>query len=304
MIRYLSHTEIDRIRWDHCIGHSGNRLIYAFTWWLDIVSNGWDALVNDDYTVVMPLTWRKKAGILYLAQPLFTQQLGIFSTGQLTPAVVSAFLNAIPHKFRYTDIQLNWMNHLRHDGFGIHYRNNYTLDLSRSYDELTTGYHRNCRRNIQKASNAGFRVDAIDNLSDFIAFVGNNLENKVHNLTKGMLPMLKIITQASLNNGTGVLKGVYNAGGKLMGAGWFVNNSNRCLFIVCASNAEGKQHQAMHLLIDNVIHTKAGNPVLLDFTGSNMPGVAYFNAGFGAVSSTYPSVRRNTLPWPLKLLKP
>ncbi|MBN2813122.1 MAG: hypothetical protein JXQ80_03535 [Bacteroidales bacterium] len=303
MIRYLNHTEIDPIRWDHCIGNSNNRLIYAFTWWLDIVSPGWDALVNDDYTVVMPLTCRKKAGIYYLAQPLFTQQLGVFSTGHLTPAVVSAFLNAIPAKFRYTDIQLNYLNRPRHDGSEVQYRNNYTLDLSRSYAGIAAGFHRNCRRNIQKASAAGFHVDNITNLPDFIAFVGDNLEKKVHNLTHGMLPLMRVIVGASIEKGMGELKGVYNTSGELMAAGWFVNDSNRCLFIVCASNTTGKQNQAMHLLIDSVIRAKAGKPVMLDFTGSNMPGVAYFNAGFGAVNGTYPSIRRNALPWPLKLLK-
>jgi hypothetical protein len=64
----------------NAIARSFNGIVYAYSWYLDIVSPGWDALVKDDYKSVMPLTWRKKYGIKYLYQPFFTQQLGVFSS--------------------------------------------------------------------------------------------------------------------------------------------------------------------------------------------------------------------------------
>ena len=77
MIRYLSHDEIDKPQWDACIEGSVNSLPYAASWWLDVVSPGWEALVSEDYRSVMPLTWHKKLGVYYLYQPYLTQQLGI-----------------------------------------------------------------------------------------------------------------------------------------------------------------------------------------------------------------------------------
>lgn len=303
MIRYLSHAEIDRLRWDHCISQSVNRLVYGFTWWLDDVSPGWDALVNDDYTAVMPLTWRKKAGILYLAQPLFSQQLGIFSTIEPGAETVHDFLAAIPKKFRYADIQLNWMNSSLHAGETFFHRTNFTINLSRSYSEIESTYRRNCRRNIQKAENAGFRAGTIAHVSDFIDFIGHNLENKVHNITTGMLPTMHSITGASIARGIAELKGVYNVKDELMAAGWFVYDSNRCIFIVCASSPAGKANQAMYYLVDQVLRDNAGKLEIFDFTGSNIPGIAYFNAGFGAEKSTYPAIKINRLPWYLRMVK-
>lgn len=303
MIRYLSHTEIDRLQWDHCISRSVNRLVYGFTWWLDDVSPGWDALVNDDYTAIMPLTWRKKAGILYLAQPLFSQQLGIFSTVEPGSDTIHDFLAAIPGKFRYADIQLNWMNRSLHAGEAFFHRTNFTLNLSRSYSEIESGYHRNCRRNILKAENAGFNVGNIARVSDFIAFVGRNLENKVHNITSAMLPTMQVIIDSGISRGVAEIKGVYNDKDELMAAGWFVFDNNRCIFIVCASSPAGKANQAMYYLVDQVLRDNAGKLEIFDFTGSNIPGIAYFNAGFGAEKSTYPAVKINRLPWYLRWIK-
>ena len=49
-------------------------------WYLDIVHENWDALMEDDYERVMPMpvitkNWR----ISYIFQPFFVQQLGVFS---------------------------------------------------------------------------------------------------------------------------------------------------------------------------------------------------------------------------------
>src|ERR1700759_1778470 len=75
MISYLSHSDIDKLRWDACISHAQYSIIYGYSWYLDMVSPGWDALVDDDYQSVFPLTWKKKFGLYYLSQPNFAQHL-------------------------------------------------------------------------------------------------------------------------------------------------------------------------------------------------------------------------------------
>ena len=49
MIRILKHTDIDRERWDICIQNAEFETIYPYTWYLELVSPGWEALVLDDY---------------------------------------------------------------------------------------------------------------------------------------------------------------------------------------------------------------------------------------------------------------
>jgi len=69
MIKYLKHTEINYAAWDACVKQSPNALLYAYSWFLDMAADQWDALVYGNYDAVMPLPWRKKWGIQYLYQP-------------------------------------------------------------------------------------------------------------------------------------------------------------------------------------------------------------------------------------------
>jgi hypothetical protein len=83
-IQHLTRNEIDSIKWNNCVERSANGLIYAFSYYLDALCDNWDAFVIDDYNAIMPLPWRKKAGIKYIYAPPFIQQLGIIGTHEAT----------------------------------------------------------------------------------------------------------------------------------------------------------------------------------------------------------------------------
>jgi len=130
VIKLLGHTEIDREQWDYCISHSVFETIYPYSWYLDLVSPGWDALVLDDFRAVMPLTWTKKMGFRLLLQPVLAQQLGIFSRDSLDTPLLEEFLDNIPARFRYIDICLNKKNVDITGKWDSFERHNYELDLS------------------------------------------------------------------------------------------------------------------------------------------------------------------------------
>src|SRR5690606_31954046 len=95
--------------WDRCIKNAPNQLIYAWSFYLDIISPGWDALVMGDYEMVMPLTGKKKWGISYLYQPAFTQQSGIFGK-HIDANIITKFLNKAATQFPFIEINLNYGN--------------------------------------------------------------------------------------------------------------------------------------------------------------------------------------------------
>src|SRR3954469_25030716 len=108
-LQYLPYHQIDKNKWDACIDRASNGLIYGYSVYLDTMARHWDAIILDDYLVVMPLTWNKKYGICYLHQPFFTASLGLFGNN-ITAEMVADFLMAIPRKFKYWDIYLNYGN--------------------------------------------------------------------------------------------------------------------------------------------------------------------------------------------------
>lgn len=303
MIQYIQHKDIDKIKWDQCIEASVHPIIYCLSWWLDEVSPGWEALIEDDYLAVMPLTQNKKAGIPYLYQPFFSQQLGILSNNAINASKTAEFLNAIPSKYRYIDIQLNRWNDPFESGFICRLRTTYLLDLSESYDRLQLKYSRSCRRNISKANRHRMTLKAGPGSSVFARFIKRNLEYKLQGTTSQIFPVLEKICNLSILQSKGEIVGTYDSAGDLVACQWLVRYKSAFALLVCASTEKGRKTQAMYFLIDQLIRQYAGTKMMLDFSGSDIPGIAYFNAGFGAVKSSYPAIKRNTLPWFLRLFK-
>jgi hypothetical protein len=95
---HLSNSEINRSKWDDCIKRSFNSQIFGYTWFLDAVCCDWEALVDDDYEMVMPLPITKKYGVKMVVNPPLLIFVSIYS--RVKPAVdrFYDFINAIPYR--------------------------------------------------------------------------------------------------------------------------------------------------------------------------------------------------------------
>ncbi|MCC7301453.1 MAG: hypothetical protein IT233_02315 [Bacteroidia bacterium] len=291
MIRHLLHSEIDKVRWDRCV-QKNTDLIYPLSWWLDIVSPGWEALADEEYTTVMPLTWRKKAGFRYLCQPPFTQQLGIFG-----PAPEETFLNAIPKEFRLTEINLNEKN------TGAGERSvNLLLDLSRTYTELFSSYSENTRRNIKKTREGLYVFSDQVTPEELLALYRRNQGARHVQLKAGQAGLLNELIRITRIKNCGRTVGLRNPEGRLLTAAFFVWTESRVIFLFSATDLTEKLRW-LSLLIDLCIEYDAGKPRVLDFEGSNHADLARFYKGFGAKEVVYLRLRKNRLPFWIKWMK-
>ena len=236
MIRYLRHKEIDREKWDRCIEQSVNGIVYARSWYLDIVSPGWEALEENDYQSVFPLTGASKMGIRYLRQPFFTQQLGLFSTGPLSMDSVTAFLRAIPAKFRFAEIHLNSFNTLDKGLFRGGFRKNHELELVLPYSSLAAKYSQNTSRNIRKAVEAGVTVKRTIDPEELIRLFRGNFGGKEGKLGyRDYLTITQLITH-SLRKSSGIIMGSSAGEGSLDAAAFFLRDKSRFIFLFSASD--------------------------------------------------------------------
>ena len=303
MIHYLRHNEIDKVRWDNCIYGSVNELIYAYSWYLDIVCPRWDALIEGDYESVMPLTWSRKFGIYYLYEPYFAQQLGVFSIRKIESDKIKEFINKIPEKFKLIQINLNEFNPLPAASFTVIINSNYELDISGPYSRISDTYSRNCKRNIKKAIDAKLTIDEYISTQEFLGFIKANLGDRLPELNRENYKTLRKVLEVTLENGTGKVFRVLTRKNKICAVGSFLLTSKRCIFSVCASSDEGKSSQAMYLLVNHVIENNSGKSMIFDFSGSNIKGIAYFNSTFGAKPVEYPYIYRNNLPRFIRFFK-
>ena len=97
--------------------------------------------------------------------------------------------------------------------------------------------------------------------------------------------------------------GIFSPHGELIASCVFFLSHNRAYYILVGNHPNGKTIGASHALIDEFIKDYAGQHMLLDFEGSDIPSLAFFYSSFGAVEEKYPVIKWNRLPFYLKWMK-
>lgn len=278
-INYIKNKEIDFEKYDKCISKSAAGTVYAMSWYLDIVSPQWSILMAEDYSYVIPLPEKRKYGIRYVIQPYFCQQLGVFSKNKLSEEIFTRFLKTIPH--RYANLQLNTSNAFNLPQEKL--RPNYVLKLTDSFEEITSRFGSNCKRNIKKAQSYDNKICEItpEKYIDFL------IKNDKGIINETMVKTLGMLIDKALDSSSGRILANFSEN-NLTAAVFLVSTSKRIYYLTPVSSEEGKQKQSMALLVSEVISQNANFDLILDFEGSSIPGVAKFYAGFGADLEYYP----------------
>ena len=295
MIRFHQHEMIDKSRWDDCILHAVNGNLNAWSWYLDIVSPGWCALIEGDYESVFPLTISSKAGLKYIMQPYFTQQLGLFYRTPLHENKLKDFLLSIPPKYKYLDFNLNTSNKIPLSA-NVTEMVNLELDLLPSYKTLEAGYQTNLKRNLKKAGQNKLSLSKDIKPEEIIALFRENKGRELAHLNGAQYKLVQRIANESIHKGIGQIWGAYNEFGSLVAAVLWVTSHQKSVFLFSAVSADGKKLNAMPWLIDSYIKSNSGKPLTLDFEGSNDEGLARFYSSFGAEKVIYLRFVQNSLP--------
>jgi hypothetical protein len=271
MIQYLSHNEIDKVKWDYCIGLAENQLIYGLSWFLDIMSPGWDALVKDNYEEVMPLTWKKK----------------------------DDFLKNIPSKFRLVDIHMNAS--FQSNNFSKP-KKNYVLPLDMPYEVVIKNFKPQAWRNINYSRKNCIQIKVFE-FTNSIRFFRENIGDKIHTVKSIHYRRLeKAMEEAHLRK---QLMSICSCtpSGEVLAVATLFHFQKRIIFNLATVNAEGRKQRAMYAIIDYIIQKYAGTGFTLDFEGSEIQSIETFYKGFGAKLQPYYHLRINKLPWPISIFK-
>lgn len=297
-IRYIPQQDIDTYKWDQCIEKATNGLIYGYSFYLDQMAVHWDALVLNDYEAVMPLTWNSRWGIKYLYQPFITAQLGLYGQS-VTPALTDDFIKSIPPSFRYIDILLNAGNQPLSNA--VSRRSNYILPLNRPYDTIADQYNENLKRNIKKSEQAGLTLKTNIDVELVIRLAAAQMREHGHESADNINRFRNLFTVLQEKNMARTY-GIFQ-GEQLGASAVFFSSHQRLYYILVGNHPSGREMGASHALIDALIREQAGTGQILDFEGSDIPGLAAYYRAFGAVEEPYPALKINRLPFFLKWLK-
>ncbi len=282
LVKHVQHKDIDYDRWDKCISQASNQLTYAYSWYLDIVSPNWEALIYNDYEYIMPLPLKRRYGVPYLVQPILTQQLGIFSKQVIKQDIIKQFIKKLPT----SSYELNLNEYNFHPSAIV--STNYILELKESYQQIASRYSKNTQRNIDKAIKLNLTVQNGLSLNDFLSFY-YSVEKSYKSAEQSIVE--KLIDRGINENGMS-LYGVFSAEDEIIAGLCLMHSKNRITYLLPISNIQGKTSSAMFFLIDNLIREEAGNNIIFDFEGSRIEGIARFYRGFGAKNQPYYILKR------------
>jgi len=242
MLKLLKRNEIDVQRWDELIAHSTAETIYPYSWYLDAVSEKWSAFVVDDYRFVMPVVWKKKAGMKYIYQPFYTQQLGVFSREYVDPDLIKRMLRMLYRKFRFAGINFNTKNLLGEDGpIKVDDKSNYVMTLNQDYETLYSGFSTNAKRNIRKS------VEVADNIELGLPveeLVSLKRENDVIQRSNDDYRWMAKLFDTIHAKGAGKIYAT-RSGNEITAAAFFAFSNTRAIYLLSASSVSVKEKWCM-----------------------------------------------------------
>src|SRR6185312_4032726 len=287
---YIKHADIDKGKWDKCIADSANGLIYAYTYYLDIMSKKWDALVLNDYEAVMPLTWNKKFGISYLRQPAFTQQLGIFGNIFFDEETTDLFISKALQIFPFAEINLNYANVYKKNATK---KCNLILPLKSSFDEIEKTFRKDF---VNKIKNNNLIYQPSGEIEKTIQLFKENYEERMRISSPSYDDWLRLCNLLKSKEQL-LIRKVSSENGMMLSIAIFLKDKGRIYYVMSTTLPAGRLQQSNYFLLYNVIKEFAGQDLIFDFEGSEIPPIKYFFLKFGSINQPYAFVKINNLPF-------
>lgn len=300
-IQYLQHSDIDKQKWDSTVEQASNRLIYAYSFYLDGMSPGWHALVGDNYEWILPLTWKKKYGISYLYQPAFMQQLGVFfKAGVQVP--YDKIITTLQQQFIFCEAQWNYTTPIL-SGVQTQPGTNYTLDLSAEYSSLSKRFSSDLQRNIRRSLKFDQAYTTTQDYKLCIQAYRQYYGSRFPHVTPQHYQQFEAVCEYAATHKMLRCRTVTGPGDQLLACVLLLFDGKRLYNIMNTTTNDGRKKEANYFLFHYLLQEFSAQQIIFDFEGSDLPGVKSFYEKFGAIDQPYCCLRYNKLPALLRWLK-
>lgn len=280
---------IDPKRWDALVEKDSKNKIYGLSWYLDAVTKGqWEAVIFGDFHAVWPLPYNRKLfGLKQVYQPVLTQQLGIY--GEIPDKdILEKVLRKL--KKRYVLFYQQYSPHCCPIEQSTSQKTNMELGLSQDYDQIKKGFGRGLKQNLKRAAELNIKISEQHDLSELLNLAKSELAEKAK-LNTQTLEKITLLLNLGMEKGIGKLYRSESKDGTLLNLSYFFFHGKYIYNLFGASSPLGHKQYAMPWLLNHLIQEHSGSDLILDFEGSDLPGVAKFFKSFGAESYPYPTVK-------------
>ncbi|MFW5889818.1 MAG: GNAT family N-acetyltransferase, partial [Marinilabiliaceae bacterium] len=254
---HLPRSAINAEKWDACVRNSLKETPLAYSWVLDHLNPGWEAIVFGDYEGVMPLPVAYRLGIKMIQMPPEVLTLGIFSNDEETIHQFPEILhNPIFSSFRFISYNGSPTNKDFPGKTKTVTKQTQVLNLNKSYNELCKEFSRSHRRNIRAFYDAGNKISEDSDPRLFLDLLAQKGAKRPeifmpYKYREKFLMMAREATSRKKGTTYSVWKD-----GKPVAASFFLIGNSRVVPYHLA-NEEGQHLKASFALIDHFIRKYA-----------------------------------------------
>ncbi len=311
-ISYLSHSQIDKTKWDICLQNSENGILYAFSGYLDIISPKWCAIIEqteNQYISICPLPFVKLFGFEVLRQPLFAQQLGIFTVENTISNNFVLFIEHFFLKLPYiSPYQFNIQNQnlpfFQNKAFQIKTFYTHHLDLNQKYAEIISNMSADRRKNLKIAYKTDWKLEESQDIEPLIQMFQKTASKKIQGgVSENAYEVLREICQFLIGQKLGKLYYSVLPSGE-RSAGVLLAFWNRTIIYLFNANTKSNAKLNGRLwILDQIFKEYAQSDWVFDFESPEIPEIAYFYRSFGAKEVPYQQITYNNLPFWAEMLR-
>lgn len=299
-IEYVSHADIDTRQWDQCIKSSFNGSVEAYSWYLNLFCDQWDALIEGDYKTIMPLPVKKRLGRMMTFMPPFISQLGIYSHEQYTESKTAVFLNLLKKRFHFIHFNMNKYTPVPEGIVPLCPEVSFELDLIKPYVRTTREYLSACKNKLHLAADKQYSIIRGIAPNDLVTLIKRKRIKLDTAIAAEDYKLLRMLISAVIRQKAGELYGAYNRVNMLGCVSLFVWSNNSVMLLFTVATGEALNDNAHVLLYDHFIEKYSETNVTLDFRFRNNQHNAEIYKGFGATESHFQCIRMNRLPFVMK----
>ncbi|MCF0052370.1 GNAT family N-acetyltransferase [Dyadobacter sp. LJ53] len=307
----IERTQICDASWNDHIRKSLQCVIYAQTFYLDIVCENWKALVWPNIQhpeIVMPLPMRRKFGFTTIYQPLFCQYLGLFTLKPLAEFEIGSFIRFLSEEFSYISAyHFNPENSVRMSSIAsavsdFQFVKNHThwLHIRGNYGQVHSGYSQDRKRNLKRSKALNWCIQKSADINPLITLFA---ENQTERIPGGVDPnaFVRLKTLFGVLNAGGHAE-VYHAifNGQIDAGILIVEFAGRAIYLFNAADRVGRRGNARTLMLDQYFRDCNGRMLTFDFESPEVSSIASFYSSFGSTPVSFYAISKNELWFPLR----
>ena len=273
-MRIVDSTQIDAEQWDFLVDRTPDASMFSYFWYLNSVAENWCAVIGDNYKFGIALPYTVRLGQKILYTPIFVSYLELLGDSTGSDAQIAALIRG-----KFNVIEFCCLQDLLGEPSAYVVCQDVDSELLHIGSQL--------KRMLKKAEKHGFQVVESDDSSSVFEIIRSELQDKFTGITSKSLNRLENAFQLGEKSGKQTVLRLENASGELLGGIITIESSGRLVYVKGATRSYARENGGMFLLIKAAIERARQKKKRFDFGGSNVAGVAAFNANLGGTDARY-----------------